>query len=502
MVRTAFGMTKSIYSDLMAHVRQTEALEQVAGLLHWDQETMMPPRGGRLRSEHVAAVEAVRHERMSDARVGEWIAALNGTELDPLARRNVTEIRRQYRRATRMPSRLAEDIARTTAEAHSVWAAARKANSFADFRPMLEKIVALKRAEAACLKESGATLYDALIDAFEPGMRAITLTKIFARLGPVLSELRGRIAGSGRDAPVPAGHFPAEAQMALARKVAALFGYDFEAGRLDLALHPFSSGTMGDTRITTRIGEAEPFMCLLSTVHEVGHAVYEQNIDQALSLQPAGRHASMGVHESQSRLFENQIGRSRAFAEWLYPEMLAAFGPFGADSPDALYAMLNRVETGFIRTEADEVHYNLHIILRFELERDLIDGDLDAASLEGEWSTRFERMFGFAVPDAANGVLQDIHWAAGLFGYFPTYSLGNVYAAALFERMRADMPDLDAAVTRGDMSGIVAWLGERIHKHGNSIAPAELIGAATGTEICEEPLIKYLNRKFGALYGV
>lgn len=490
------------YDDLITHVRETRALAQAAGILAWDQETMMPPHGAPLRAEQAAALGAALHARRTDPAVGDWLAALEGMPLPESAARNLTLIRRDHARATRLPATLSAALARATSAGRAVWAEARAAGRFDLFAPALARIVALKREEAACLTEPGQPLYDALLDDHEPGATAAQLMPLLESLHAPLSALRAGIAESPAAVPVLQGRFPAAAQLALAREIALAFGYRIEAGRIDLALHPFCSGTGGDVRITTRIDEAEPLGCLFSTIHETGHAVYEQNLPETTLLEPIGQHASMGVHESQSRLLENQIGRSRAFAGWLWPRFRAAFGDSGLDGVGALHAALNRVETGFIRTEADEVHYNLHIILRTRLERDLIEGRLEPADLEDAWNAGFAADFGRPVPGPVQGVLQDIHWSLGLFGYFPTYTLGNIYAAELFAAMRRDLGDLDGHIAQGELSALTGWLTQHVHRHANSLPPGELVTRAIGHAPTAAPLIAYLEAKFGALYGI
>jgi len=322
---------------------------------------------------------------------------------------------------------------------------------------------------------------------------------MFQEMRPGLVALRRRALEAG-DRPAVSGHFPQAAQMALARELARRFGYDWTRGRLDVAVHPFSSGSGDDVRITTRTDARDPFNCLYSTIHETGHAAYEQGIDPALRLTPAGQGVSMGVHESQSRLFENQLGRSAAFCHWLYGEMRSAFGPLGVESAEAFHAAVNRVHRGYIRTEADEVQYNLHIMLRFDLERALVAGDLVVDDLEAAWNDRFAADFGYPVDRAANGVLQDVHWSVGLFGYFPTYALGNVYAGWLHRALRAAVPDLDAHLERGDPGPAIAWLREHVQRHGGLYEPRELITRACGRAPSAAPLMAYLEEKFGALY--
>jgi carboxypeptidase Taq len=487
---------------LTAHLRRTAALEQAAGVLAWDQNTMMPAAGAPARAEQFAALEATLHARRGDPRLPGWLDALDDARLDAAGRANAREARRAHARATRVPAALAEALARAKAEGFAAWLAARAAQDFAGFAPALARVVALTREEAACLTDAGADPYDALLDRFEPGMTGARVAGLFDRLRPALRDLAGRIDGSGRAAPRIAGAFPAEAQLGLARAAAEAFGYDFARGRLDLSVHPFSEGGRTDARITTRIDPASPFDCLFSTLHEAGHAAYEQGRDPADDLTPAGAAASLGVHESQSRLAENQIGRSRAFAGWLWPRLRAAFGDVGLDGPEALYAAANRVEPGFVRTEADEVHYNLHVMMRFDLERALVAGDLAPADLPGAWDDRFEADFGRRPPDLLRGALQDVHWSEGLIGYFPTYTLGNVYAAELWAAIGRDLPDRDAAVAAGALGGVAGWLGARIHRPGARLAPEALIAAAVGHAPTEGPLVAYLEAKFGALYGL
>ncbi|MSU88269.1 carboxypeptidase M32 [Rhodobacteraceae bacterium 2CG4] len=489
------------YDALIAHTRETVALMQADEMLGWDQETMMPPRGAAMRAEQAAALATAIHARATDPRVGDWLERIDAAALPGPAQRNVALVRRSYRRATRLPQGLGAALARATAAGVAAWAAARKAQDAALLAPALTAIVALKRDEAQALAEPGQAPYDALLDDYEPGMSAATLLPMLEALRAPLSGLRAAIAA--RPAPPRlTGHYPAAAQLALARQVAQVFGYALDAGRIDLAAHPFCAGQGGDVRITTRVDEADPLNCLLSTIHETGHAVYNQTMPEDTLYEPIGTHASMGVHESQSRMMENQIARSRTFAEFLQPLLARHFPDAAPADPQALHAAMNRVETGFIRTEADEVHYNLHVILRTRLESALIDGSLAVADLEEAWNSAFHADFGVAVPTPAQGVLQDIHWPKGLFGYFPTYALGNIYAAELFAALRADLPDLDARLARGEMSGVLDWLAARIHRPANTLPPAELIARAVGHAPTAAPLVAYLREKFGALYGL
>ncbi len=486
-------------SLLLDHLKQTAALGQVAGLLSWDQEAVMPKRGAAQRAEQAGAMAAVIHNRNTDPRIPEWIAGIDRSALSAFDTCNIDEALRVHQRATKIPARLAEESARAASEGHRIWAAAREEKDFGLFAPALKRNIDLKREEAACLTEPGAELYDALLDEFEPGARTAELLPLLESLRPPLVALREKIAGKPKPNPL-SGHFLAAGQLAFAADIAARLGYDFDAGRIDTVVHPFCSGTGGDVRITTRTDEADPLNCLYTTMHEVGHALYAQGAPDPFL--PAADYCSMGVHESQSRFWENQIGRSRVYAEWLYPAMSKAFGDIGVDSPDALYAAVNRVETGFIRTEADEVHYNLHVLLRFELERELISGALEVEDLEQVWNTRFKRDFGLDVPDPSLGVLQDVHWSAGLFGYFPTYSLGNLYAACLDKAMRTDLPDRDEMVRSSQMQPILDWLRQKIHGQGRLLPAPRLVEQATGQVPSAAPLIEYLDEKFTRLYDL
>lgn len=502
----ATAATREAHAGMMALLRRLMALEQVGELLGWDQRTMMPAEGAAARAEHAAAVETAAHALRSDPRLGEWLGTLEAhrAALGPVARANLREARRLHDRAVRVPEGLAAAVAHATTRGGTVWAAARHANRFADFAPVLSEIVELKRREAACLAGPGANAaarYDALLDDFEPGARGEELVAMFSGMRPRLISLRERIAervAQRGAAPEPLP-LPERAQMALARQLCAISGHERSTGRLDRSEHPFSVafGTR-DVRITTRVRTEDPWGCVYATLHELGHALYKLGIAPALEFTPAGRSASMALDESQSRLWENQIGRSRAFCTWLAPRIAEAGG--GPTDPDLLYASVNRVEPGFIRAGADEVHYNLHVLLRLELERALISGDLDVADLEAEWHSRFARDFGRAPPDAARGVLQDVHWSRGLFGYFPTYALGNICAAALHATMRREMPDLDAGLAEGDLSPARRWLRDRVHRHGRLKAPAEVLTEATGAPPTTAPLLGYLEEKYAALY--
>ena len=486
------------YQELMAFQRDTEALGQIAGRLGWDQETMMPEGATPQRAEEHGAMANILHARRIDPRVGAWLETAEA--MDDVAEANLRHIKRTYERTAKVPAALAAELAKTTSLAHRVWAQARADEDVAGFLPILQKVVDLRREEAAAIA-GNADPYDALLDDYEPGATGESLSAMFAALRPRLVDLRAAIL----DQPAPmalSGSFDDAAQLALSQKLALAFGYSLENGRIDKAVHPFSSGSGLDVRITTRTNPTDPFNCFYSTIHEVGHAAYEQGIDAQHLLTPLGAGVSMGVHESQSRIYENQLGRSRAFTGWLYGQMRDHFGDFGIANEEAFFATVNRVSDGFIRTEADEVQYNLHVLLRFDLERALMSGDLAVNDLEAAWNDRFAADFGFAVDTPSNGVLQDVHWSEGLFGYFPTYTLGNVYAGCLHVALREAVPGLDDDLARGNTSKATGWLRENVQQYGGLRTPLETITHATGAAPSEAPLLDYLEQKFKGIYGL
>jgi carboxypeptidase Taq len=485
-------------TDLLAFQRETEALGQIMGRLGWDQETMMPEGAAAQRGDEMAALESVLHARRTDPRLGDWLeAAKPQTEAD---RAQLREIRRSYTRAVKVPADLAAEIARVTSLAQGIWAKARAADDVAAFLPTLSQVITLRRLEAEAIAEGG-DLYDTLLQDYEPGTTGAEIAALFDRMRPRLRALRERVLEAPA-APRLTGHFDHAAQLRFNETIARAFGYDMAHGRIDLAVHPFSSGSGADVRITTRVDEADPLGALYSTIHEVGHGAYEQNIDVAYRLTALGSGVSMGVHESQSRIYENQLGRSPAFTGWLYGQMRDAFGEIGVTSASDFTRAVNAVHSGYIRTEADEVHYNLHIMLRFDLERALFSGDLDVADLEAAWNDRFKADFGVVVDKPSNGMLQDVHWSVGLFGYFPTYSLGNVYAGCLHQALRRALPDLDAQLAEGNLAPATAWLRDNLQGFGSLRDPRATIEHATGQPISEDPLLDYLDAKFTALYGL
>jgi len=487
----------SAFDDLMAFQRDTEALSQIAGRLGWDQETMMPRASADQRGEEMAAIEGVLHARRTDQRVADWLARAQAPDATGAA--NLRHIARSHARATRVPGRLASELARVTSLSQGIWASARTANDVAGFLPTFKTVLALKREQAAALADGGDP-YDALLDDHEPGATGQGLADMFGALRPRLVALRERLLGAAHQPAGLSGTYHEAGQMAVSETLARSFGYDMTRGRIDKAVHPFSSGSGNDVRITTRTNPVDPFNCFYSTIHEVGHAAYEQGIDQKHLLTPLGQGVSMGVHESQSRIYENQLGRSAPFTAHLFGLMRDTFGDFGVPDAAAFHGAVNRVTSGYIRTEADEVHYNLHVLLRFDLERLLISGALAPEDLEEAWNARFLADFGVAVDKPANGLLQDVHWPVGLFGYFPTYTLGNVYAGCLNHALRVAIPDLDDDLAAGNSAPATGWLRSNIQTHGGLRPPRATIEHACGFDPHEGPLLDYLEAKFTALY--
>jgi len=489
------------YNKLLEHYKKISALDQVQGLLSWDQETMMPPKGALLRAEQISSLETVLHNLKIDPRILEW--ATEAQQLENLTVRqkaNIYQAKIQCNREKKIPERLVSAIAYEASIGQTIWTKARSNNKFSIFHPSLKKIIALKKNQAECIKNSTESKYDALLRDYEPSITNEKLKVLFNELKPPLIRILKKILGSNKKKPKISGQFPEAGQLRVSKKLASVMGYDLEAGRIDQSTHPFSSGSASDSRITTRVDELDPMGCIFSTIHEVGHALYEQGIPKKIVLEPAGIFSSMGVHESQSRLFENQIGRSEQFCRFMLPIFKEEFKSLTITDGYALFQAVNSVTTGFIRTEADELQYNLHIMLRYNLEEQLIEGKIDAVDLEIAWNKEFKNDFGLDINNPSDGVLQDIHWSAGLFGYFPTYTLGNIYSACIFSKLTEVFPDLGSQLELGEISPLREWLREHIHCHARHFNSTELLENATGSQISSTPLINYLTDKYSKLY--
>jgi carboxypeptidase Taq len=523
---------RAAYDDLIRRARELSLLSSCSSLLGWDEQTYMPQGGAAHRADQMALLAGMHHERAIDPRFGELLSAVEGSSLtaDPQSETavNVRELRRSYERRARLPRALVEELARTTSMAQPEWVAARAAADFARFRPWLEKILALKREESACIAATlapgpdGNSPYDPLIDEYEPGARSSELEVVFralrSELVPLIAAIRqdaprtmgaagGSVAGRSRGGDSDAvlkRNYPRERQRIFGEAVAAALGFDFQRGRLDVTAHPFCSGIgPGDCRITTRFDERDFGDALFSILHEVGHGLYEQGLDEAHHGTPMGEAVSLGVHESQSRLWENAVGRSRAFWTYWFPMARRIFHEALANvTLDEFHAAVNHVAPSLIRVQADEATYNLHIIVRFELERDLLSGTLPVADLPAAWNQKYRDTISVVPENDAEGCLQDIHWSAGLIGYFPTYTLGNLYAAQLYERAQAELGGLDEPFARGDFGSLLGWLRRKVHSQGQRHRPRALIESVTGSPPDHRPLMAALRRKYGELYEI
>ena len=497
------------YDELIRRMKEIDLLGNCAGLLGWDQRTYMPPRASGYRAEQLALLSGMIHQRFTAPEVGDLLGEVAETALvaDPesFPAVNIREWRRAYGRMTRLPQTLVEEMTRTCSLAHDAWAEARKASDFPKFRPWLEKVVALKRQEADAYGYEHHP-YDALLEDYEPGETAANLTRVFAALRADLVRLIGDVVGSGKhpDTSILRRDYPVDRQAAFGRMAASAVGFDFDAGRLDVTVHPFCSGLgAGDTRLTTRYDAREFGQALFGTLHETGHGLYDQGLDPAHHGTPMGSSVSLGIHESQSRMWENFVGRSRAFWTHFFPMARHMFHEsLNGVSADDLHFAVNDVRPSFIRVEADEATYNLHILLRFELEQALLTGDLKAGDAPGAWNERFKKYFDLTPPDDAQGCLQDVHWSGGGIGYFPTYSLGNLYAAQFFAQAGKDLGDLDAQFARGEFRPLLAWLREKIHRQGMRYTAGQLVERVTGKPLSHQPLMAHLRAKYGALYGI
>ena len=494
------------YNWLADHSRETARLRSIKSLLSWDQRTQIPPKGHAHRHAQLALMAGLIHERLTDPGVGERLAAVEGSWLvqDPeeATAVNVREWRREYDRAVKIPPELAVALAQTAAEGETAWERTRPVSDWQALKPYLQRLVALKREEAEALGYAREP-YDALLDGYEPGETAAGLTPIFSQLREALGRLLAGIQGSRRrpDPAIRGGLFPRAGQERLARMVIERLGYDFAAGRLDVTAHPFAAGIgPGDVRIATRYDEHDFAMAFFSTLHEAGHALYQQGLPPDHWGVPRGKAISMGIHESQSRLWENLVGRSLGFWKYFYPPVREIFPVLAGVGLETFYFAVNEVRPDLIRTEADEVTYNLHILLRFELERALMRGDLQVEDLPGAWNERMVEYLGLVPPDYGRGVMQDIHWSGGHFGYFPTYTLGNLYAAQFFARAATDLGNLEELFAQGRFAPLLEWLRQKIHSQGSRFWPRQLVQAATGENLSPRYLIDYLEEKFTALY--
>ena len=487
---------------LAARFRRLALLREAAGMLEWDSAAVMPDGGATIRAEQLAELRTVAHELLADPRTGEM---LDGAEArppaEPWARANVAEMRRAWRHATALPADLVGALSRAASVAEMRWRRARKANDFAGLLPDLQRVLDLTR-EAARIKAAafGVDAYDALLDEYEPGARGAAIAALFDELAAFLPGFVDAVIERQARLPAPLplpGPFPAAAQRALAERMMRAVGFDFTHGRLDTSHHPFCGGVPEDVRLTTRWDEADFLKGLMGVLHETGHAMYERGLPPSWRLQPVGTARGMVLHESQSLLIEMQAARSPEFVGHLAPLAAAAFGGSGpAWSAANLRRHYTTVRRGLIRVDADEATYPTHVILRFRLERAMIAGDLALADLPGAWAEGMRALVGIVPDDDRDGCLQDIHWPGGAWGYFPTYTLGAIAAAQLFDAARRAVPEIPAALARGEFAPLMGWLRENVHARASSASTEEILTAATGRGLDPAVFEAHLRRRY------
>jgi carboxypeptidase Taq len=492
------------YAELVALLKRAHLLGSVAELLSWDEQVNLPPDSAEQRAAQQAALAEVNHAALSNPRLGVLLDQLEAAraELSSDQRVVVAQARRDFDRATKLPADYVREKALQGSRGYHAWARAKKDSDFAGYAPILEKNLELAKREAAYLGW-GDRAYDYMIDKHDPGMSAAVVDKLFTELKNELVPLVRKLA-AWRVHPTSAllKGFPVDGQRTFLRQVTEGIGFDYGHGRLDVSLHPFCSGTGADVRMTTRFKEDEPLDSLFSAIHETGHGLYEQGLPRGDYGTAIGMHAGMAAHESQSRLWENQIGRSHGFWTHFEPKFRALF-PIQTSgvSSEGLYLAINAVEPTLIRVDADEVTYNLHIILRFELEKKLFSGELAVRDLPAAWSAAAKELLGLEPANDREGVLQDVHWSDGAFGYFPSYCLGNMMAAQLWYRALALRPELEADFAKGDFSWMLGWLRENVHGWGRRGTALELMQKVTGEALSPKPLIRYLRERYGSLYA-
>jgi carboxypeptidase Taq len=504
---TAVASTSAL-GRLREALGEVADLERAAAVLGWDQETCMPAGGVQDRANQLSTLSRLAHERFTSAEVARLLDAAEtevaGLPADSDDASLVRVTRRDLEQATRLPADLVSELARATTMARPVWQEARAASDWSRFAATMEHAVELSRRVADALGYEDRP-YDALIQIAEPGLTTTRVEALFAELraaiGPLLAEVSAhadRVDGALLRRPCDERR-----QLAFGLDTIAALGYDLERGRQDLSAHPFcTSFGPGDVRVTTRTGPTLGESCLFSSIHEAGHAMYDQGVPRTLDRTPLWGGASSGVHESQSRLWENVVGRSRPFADWLVPRLRAAFpDSLGDVDPDAFWRASNQVRPSYVRVDADEVTYNLHIVLRFEVENDLLEGRLRVRDVPEAWGERVRELLGLPPPPDSDGPLQDIHWTSGV-GQFVGYTLGNLIGAQLIEAARRDLPDLEARFATGEFAPLLGWMRDRVHRHGRKLTPDELVERATGRPITAGPWIAYAREKFSSLYGL
>jgi carboxypeptidase Taq len=508
--------TLKTLEPLTSRLLEIQRINSAASVLSWDQETYMPAGGGAARAEQIATLQGIAHQQLISADtarlLGRWVDLQTGVPLeqggarwDESSSALLREVWRDYSRATKLPSEFVSQLSRECSLAQQVWAEAKTHSNFKAFLPNLRIVLSLKQEEAQYLGFEK-TPYDALLDVYEPGSTVAALQPLFAQLKTRLVPLLTRIQHSPMeiDDSFLYHAYDQTKQMEFGRLVLTAMGYDFDKGRLDLSAHPFTTSFHPtDVRVTTRVYEHDLPSCLFSCIHEGGHGLYDQGLDPAYYGTPLGESVSLGIHESQSRLWENCLGRSRAFWKYFYPILRSTFEQqLRSVDMEHFYAVINRVKPSLIRVEADELTYNLHIMLRFEIEQDLVEGKTQPEDLPDIWNRKMNEYLGIVPSQDSEGVLQDVHWSMGGFGYFPTYTLGNLYAVQFYEQAHREMPRLSEEIAAGQLMGLRRWLGQKIHRWGRMFTPDRLAQRVTGAGLNPEPFLAYLERKYGQLYGL
>ncbi len=503
-----FVRVNQTFQEFKRHASEVWDLGKIGGLLAWDQSTMMPKGGGAIRAQQMSTIARLHHEQSTSDEIGRLLSELEGFEAS-LPRESdeaslIRVTREDWTKARKIPVELAAESARAAAEGYQAWIVARQSNDFASFLPYLESMIELKRRYIDCFPEV-AEPYDALIDDYERGLTAADIRPVFSRVRegviPLVKLVTDR-AEAVDSAPMH-GHFPADDQRRLSVALLEQWGFDSSQWRLDPTAHPFAASfATTDIRLTTRYNESYLASSLFGSLHECGHGLYEHGVSPALEGTALCRGASLTLHESQSRLFENLVGRSRAYWTFAYPIASDVFPDhFAKHDVEAVYRSVNKMQPSLIRVEADELTYCLHIILRFEIEQALYNGDLKAADLPEFWNAKMKEYLGVDVPSNAMGVMQDVHWGKGSFGYFATYALGTIFASQIWQRIRVELPEIENQVAAGEFGPLRAWLVEHLHRHGRKFSPKETMVLVAGGPLDPEPYLAYLNTKATSLYG-
>ena len=500
LLSTSGGNVSHDHDELKHRLAEVHDLRTAAELLFWDQTVMMPSRGAAVRAEQLATLERLAHERFVDDEIGRLLDELRSFEesephdSDEASLVRVT--RRDWEKARQVPAELSAELTKAASEAMEAWVVARRDSSYASFQPWLERTLELKRRYIDCFDYEGDP-YDVVLDDFEPGMKTDEVRAVFERLKEELVLLIAE-AASDEVSPVAGGRFPEEVQHRLSTELVERFGFRPEYYRLDRTVHPFcASSATTDIRLTTRYSERD-LTSLFTAMHECGHGLYEHGVSPSLERTPLCAGASSALHESQSRLWENIVGRSLPFWRWYYPRVQEAFPEaLGGVDLERFHRSVNRVRPSHIRVDADEATYGMHIILRFELEQELLAGTLSLNDLPEAWNARFKEYLGIDVPEDRLGVLQDVHWSGGSFGYFPTYQLGNVISVQIWEKAQEALPGLGGQIERGEFGALLGWLQEHIYRHGRKFTPQELLERVVGGPIDPEPYLRYLKSKYG-----